>query len=258
LRDTNSKQTKQECLDLGRRFERKFFVQPGNINLALMLLKQLCRPDREYPNGLVNSLYFDTPDLEMYFQSESGDYRKKKVRIRWYGAWGYHQDERPVYLELKMREGFVTHKRRVSLTVPAGRLEHSQVGSGIIARPLLMEKLAALGIYPSSPLQPVIVISYQRHRFTEMLTGTRLCLDQNIRSYMVSPGLGYVEPELLLEGGVIELKGTGSELPVSLRRVKMLGTDWTRFSKYGNCLEAHLMSPGSAGRLWPAGRMAVG
>ncbi|OGO18560.1 MAG: hypothetical protein A2Z02_06405 [Chloroflexi bacterium RBG_16_48_7] len=141
--------------------------------------------------------------------------------------------------------------------MPARRLERSQMGAGIVDRSLLMETLAGFRNYPESPLQPVIVISYWRYRFTEMLTGTRLSFDQDIRSYMVSPGFGSGNRELQLHGGVIEVKGTSLEMPVILRKINMLVTDWTRLSKYGSCVESHLQSPGMVGHLWPSGRTGI-
>ena len=66
-----------------QRFERKFFILPRNIGFAYALLRQICRPDGEYPEGQVNSLYFDTPDLDQYVRSAAGDFKKDKVRLRW-------------------------------------------------------------------------------------------------------------------------------------------------------------------------------
>jgi hypothetical protein len=258
LDSANIGQAKLEYIESGQRFERKFFVPPKNIGLAYMLLRQICRRERDYPEGRVTSLYFDTPDLDQFFQSEFGDFRKYKVRIRWYGSSLNNQDIIPGFLELKTREGAASHKQRRRLLVPARRLERSNIGVGIVAKSVLTETLARFGNFPKLPLEPIIVISYWRYRFCEMLTGTRVGLDQNIRSYIVSPGLGYGEPELQLQGGVIEVKGTSLELPVNLRRINMLGTDWTRFSKYSNCLESHLESPGTIGQLWPAGRTGIG
>ena len=70
---------------LRQRIERKFFVLPKNIGLAYGLLQHVCRLDSEYPSEQINSLYFDTADLNQHEKSSSGDYRKDKVRIRWYG-----------------------------------------------------------------------------------------------------------------------------------------------------------------------------
>jgi len=238
-----------------QRFERKFFVVPKNIGLAYALLRQICLPDREYPEGRINTLYFDTTDLEQYTRSESGDFRKDKVRIRWYGEVGPEQDTVPVFLELKSREGFVSKKKRLKLEVPAERLDRAGIRSGIIDRRVLIDTIASFGHYPELPLRPIIVISYWRYRFGEMLTGVRVSLDYRIRSTMVARELGYGEREIPLPGGVVEVKGPTVELPRTLRRMKLLDTDWSRFSKYGYCVDSHLSDPGSVGRVWPSGRM---
>jgi len=120
---------------------------------------------------------------------------------------------------------------------------------------MLVDTLARFGHYPEQPLRPIIVISYWRYSFNEMLTGMRISFDYNIRSSIVAPELGHGEQELRLQGGVIEVKGPTLELPITLRRIRLLDTDWSRFSKYGYCVESHLSAPGTVARLWPSGRM---
>jgi len=215
----------------------------------------MCRADGQYPEGQINTLYFDTPDLDQHNRSASGDFRKDKVRIRWYDRIEDPQATVPVYLEVKTRRGFASGKRRQRFLVPASRLEMANLGAGIIDRPTLITTLAELGHYPERPLQPVIVVSYWRYRFTEMFTGVRVALDRDIRSTMVAPGLGSGERDLPLRGGVIEVKGPSFELPPTLRHMRLLKSDWSRFSKYGHSIDAHLSHPGMAGRLWPPGRV---
>lgn len=238
-----------------QRFERKFFILPRNIGFAYTLLRQICRPDSQYPEGQVNSLYFDTPDLDQYTRSASGEFRKDKVRIRWYDEYNSHQATSPVFLELKTRQGFASSKQRLRLLVPAQHLEPARLGAGVVDKTTLINTLAGFGHYVEKPLRPIIVIAYWRYRFNEMLTGVRVSLDYNIRSTMVAPELGYRERELRLTGGVIEVKGPTLELPLTLRRIRLLDTDWSRFSKYGYCLDSHLSQPGTVARLWPSGRM---
>ena len=234
--------------------ERKFFVLPKNIGFAYNLLRQVCRPDSEYPEDQINTLYFDTPDLDQYTRSASGEFRKDKVRIRWYGKLDDSQTTVPVFLELKTREGFASSKQRQRLLVPARHLEPANLGRGIISKTRLIDTVTGFGHYPEKPLQPVIVIRYWRYRFTEMLTGIRVSLDLNIRSSMIKRQLGYGERELPLQGGVIEVKGPTMELPMTLRRIRLLDVDWSRFSKYGSCIDSHLEEPGTVARLWPSGR----
>lgn len=238
-----------------QRIERKFFVVPQKIDFALLLLRQFCYPDSEYPSEQINSLYFDTEDLEQHERSSSGDFRKNKIRIRWYHQLDVYQETVPVFMELKSREGFVSSKQRQRLVVPKHHLEPINLHEGIIPRTTLMDILAGFGYYPEAPIQPVIVISYWRYRFNELLSGMRVALDSNIRSTVINQALGRNERGLKLAGGVIEVKGQTIELPPTLKRMSLLDIDWSRFSKYSSCLDSHLSDTGGEGRLWPSGRL---
>jgi hypothetical protein len=242
----------------GQRFERKFYIIPRNIGFAYTLLRQVCRPDREFPSDIVHSLYFDTPDLDQYEKSASGDFRKNKVRIRWYGENLQETGEIPVFIELKSRQGFASSKQRRRLLVSAPQLEPSQLAKGIVSKTTLLETLAGFGHFPDKPLQPVILITYRRYRFHEILTGERVSFDRDIRAWVVNPELGgrpTLAGEIALMGGVIEVKGPILALPVTLQRMKIMDVDWSRFSKYGACLDAYFDTPGSVGRTSPPGKL---
>jgi hypothetical protein len=220
-------------------------------------LRQVCRPDREFPRDRVTSLYFDTPDLEQYEWSSSGQSRKDKVRIRWYGDVRQETGEIPVFIELKSRQGFAATKQRRRLLVPASQLELSQLVKGIVSKTTLIETLAGFGYFPDNPLQPIILISYLRYRFNEILAGVRTSLDYDIRASIVAPDLGRptLTGEINLPGGVIEVKSPSLTLPVTLRRIKLMDVDWSRFSKYGSCLDAYFETPGSVAHASPSGRI---
>jgi hypothetical protein len=162
-----------------------------------------------------------------------------------------------VFLELKSRRGFASSKRRERFPVPAENLRLDQLPAGIVGKTTLLDTLARFGHFPGKPFRPIILISYWRYRFTEVLTGARVCLDDNIRSTLVAREMGWGERELRLQGAVIEVKGLSAELPRTLRRVmELVDSDWSRFSKYAYCIDSHLDDLGSTGRLWPSGRMA--
>jgi hypothetical protein len=240
---------------LARRIERKFYLPPEKILPAYGLLRQVCRPDSKYPSEQINSLYFDTADLEQYRRSLSGEFWKDKVRIRWYGNNDNDKSTTPVFLELKSREGFASTKQRLELQMPTEKLALHRLRDGIVPRTLLSDTLAKFGHFPTGPLQPIIEISYWRYRFTELLTGMRVALDCHIRSTMMARDTGYGERELGLPGGVIEIKGMSLEIPVSLRRIRILDIDWSRFSKYSTCMDSHNEELGTVGRLSPSGKI---
>jgi hypothetical protein len=241
---------------LPRRFERKYYLVPMRVGLAYGLLRHICLMDSEYPSEQINSLYFDTADLDQHERSSAGDFRKDKVRIRWYGEDSNLYGMQTVFLELKSRRGFANTKQRRKLQVPAENLTLNRLGSGIVPRTSLSDTLASFGYFPDGWLQPVIKISYWRYRFREVMTGQGVALDCHVRSTMIIPGPGNGEKELELPGGVIEIKGQTMEIPAILRQMKMLDIDWTRFSKYSYCLDSHLSEPGTIARLWPSGRIA--
>ncbi len=237
-----------------RRIERKFYVRPRDIGLAYSLLRHVCRPDAEHPVGTINSLYFDTYDLEQHERSASGEFKKDKVRVRWYGEEEEMPETVAVFLELKSRRGFDSSKKREKYLAGRDNLLRPYISAGIIDRREMFEQIARFGHFPEKPLRPVIKISYRRYRFTEMVTGVRVSLDYDIRSTLVAREFGYEDRGLPLKGGVVEVKGPSMELPMTLRRMKMLNTDWSRFSKYSHCIDAHMAEPGSVARLWPSGR----
>jgi hypothetical protein len=240
---------------LPERFERKYFLAPREVGLAYGLLRQICRPAEEYPSEQINSLYFDTADLDQHQRSDGGDYYKDKVRLRWYGGDEDIRGIQAVYLELKSRRGFSSTKQRLKLQVPAADLAPGRLGQGVVSKNLLYDTLASFGYFPDGMLLPVIKISYWRYRFSDIISAQRVSLDCRIRSAMIMPGLGNGDKELELPGGVIEIKGRSVELPITLKGMKLLNIDWSRFSKYSACIDSHMEVPGTVGRLSPSGRV---
>ncbi len=242
-------------ITLPERFERKYYLPPAKVGLAYGLLRQICLPSTEYASEQINSLYFDTTDLDQHERSLSGDFYKDKIRIRWYGEDKDLLDMHPIFIELKSRRGFSSTKQRLRLSVPAGKLEPDNLTKGIVPLTLLRETLARFGHFPSQILLPVIKISYWRYRFSDIISEQLVSLDCRISSTVVMQGIRNREKKLELPGGVIEIKGNTMELPVTLRQAKILDTDWTRFSKYSACIDAHSEITGSIGYLSPSGKI---
>jgi len=101
------------------------------------------------------------------------------------------------------------------------------------------------------------LISYLRYRFNEMQTGVRVSFDSDIRASIVDPEMGRRERKIRLSNSVIEVKGPSIELPLMLRRLRIMDIDWSRFSKYGSCLDVYFSDPGSVARSWPPGKLIL-
>lgn len=268
---------------LQERVEQKFFITPDRIPAAMALLRKTCRPDPEHALGQVNSLYFDTHDLEEHTRSDAGEFAKDKIRIRWYGgecdphrSWSEDPSASekgewpvmtadvgasastatvPVWLERKTRQGFASTKQRLSVDVHACVLAPAALCRGIVSASLLRDTMVCFGFFPDGRLCPVIAISYWRHRFVEPVTGFRVSIDARIRSSLVMLSVGKGERGLELPGAVVEVKGSVFDLPTSLRPLADLGSSWSRYSKYSSSLDGHAATLGSVSRLWPSGIM---
>jgi hypothetical protein len=148
----------------------------------------------------------------------------------------------PLYLEIKQREGFASSKQRRKFLVPISSIK--PVHEGILNKTTISRTLASMGYLPEKTLRPVIVISYRRYRFSEMQTGVRVSFDRDIRATVVAADLKRQSGQLRLENSVLEVKGPSIDLPIMLRRLRFLDIDWSRFSKYGNCLDAYFAQTG--------------
>lgn len=237
------------------RWERKFYLPSSMIPFAAHLLAHCCPSDRQYPRSVVHSIYYDTADLEHFEDSEQGSRRRKKVRIRWYDGACESAGEMAVFLELKSKNGYAGSKQRKKHSVHSPRRGISSMRNGLLPYPLIFRTLAEFGYTPQTLLNPVILISYQRLRFTEMTTGSRVSLDWNIRSWLITPMHDRREGPLRMEGGVLEIKGQSDEIPPALQSIRFLQTDWSRYSKYASCMQSQLEDAGSVGRFFPSGRV---
>lgn len=234
------------------RVERKFYLPPGRADLAYAVLRQVCRNDPDYPEGRVTSLYFDTPDLDSYSDSASGEWERHKVRLRWYddaddGAAA------AVFLERKTRRGLSSAKQRLMFRVAPERLRLGRLSKGVVDRRSLVDALAEMGHHAGARLRPIVAVSYRRRRLVDMLSGVRVSLDSEIASTLVARDIGVGSFDVRLPGGVVEVKGPDVELPASLRRLRLLETGWSRYSKYCQCLGAHLFEAEAVGGRWPSG-----
>jgi len=92
------------------RYERKFVIPELNIqevesivNLHPAMFSEI------FHKRSVNNIYFDSPELNNYFDNVGGNMQRIKTRIRWYGEL-FDNIEKPV-LELKIKNGLLGKKK---------------------------------------------------------------------------------------------------------------------------------------------------
>ncbi|MCZ6546135.1 MAG: VTC domain-containing protein [Chloroflexi bacterium] len=218
--------------------EAKYAYSAGDRHLLIASLAVHCVPDLRYPEGQVNSLYYDTPGRTLLAEKVNSDYIKTKVRLRWYGAVEAGRKQMiPAYVEIKSKEGTLRNKRRKRVDVSARLLVEGEESLGELQD--FVRHAYELGCPVRGPLFPMIVIRYTRMRFIEPRSGARLSLDSDIRFSCVNQQFYPPVPALTLPGGVLEVKSRTGKLPEGLSVIRNLIRKKDSFSKYEECWQVH-------------------
>lgn len=99
-----------------------------------------------FPQRRVNNIYFDTPELEEFYQNVAGNPQRRKHRLRWYGHES-RQLEKTVF-EIKIKDNEL------------GRKESHATGD--VAWTDLRDHFNSIPALQYLPLRPVLVNSYER------------------------------------------------------------------------------------------------
>lgn len=218
------------------RFETKFLLLPDRVSDVVGWADSRLQRD---PHGgtdggyHVSSLYFDSPDLEIYRIAQAG--AVDKYRVRRYGS------EDVLHLECKSKRQDRTVKWRA--TIPAAELPRVEQarGSECWVGEWYAEALRARS------LRPVCHVSYSRRAWSGCVEGehVRVTLDQDLRCQPAAgltarlPGPGIP----LLEGCVLEVKFARSLPDAVSRWTTELGLEPQRLSKYRRAVEVCGLAP---------------
>ena len=100
-----------------RRYELKYTINEGLASEIRDYIKNIYTLDKHVPPGergyLVNTLYFDTPDLRFYYDTKFRKLTRYKPRARFYGEKATDL----IWPEIKYRNANVIWKRRYSIPI---------------------------------------------------------------------------------------------------------------------------------------------
>ncbi|MBL9135781.1 MAG: polyphosphate polymerase domain-containing protein [Verrucomicrobiales bacterium] len=209
-------------------FEIKFPVPADRIAAVLDWMRAVLRPD---PHGtgehgdsyLVQSVYLDTPDFDVFHKR--GSYGRAKFRIRRYGS------DPSIFLERKLKRTGVVRKRRVP--IQAGELGglNAEANGQVWAGSWFHHRLAL------RRLRPVVRMTYRRvARFGDGPEGRfRVTLDRDVRAEkleVIQAPQPFESDDLLGGGALLEVKFKET-LPAEVKRLlEATGLSAGPFSKY--------------------------
>jgi len=198
-------------------------------------LRARCQPDPDYPEGTISSIYFDSHDLRLLREKINSDFRKTKVRLRWYLDPATTTIEGPAFLEVKQKIGARRVKHRVPTSIPAQALSEVDLQDPILID--LLSLLRSETFWVPTDLRPFMEIRFRRLRFLEPQTGTRVSIDTDICPRRANPAMLPLVNPFPLTHAVLEVKGPVRELPGSLSALRAYGCRKESFSKYGRCYQ---------------------
>ncbi len=221
--------------------EQKYIFLAQQKSLIHDWLDFHCVRDPKYYSSVVSTVYFDTPQLQLYREKRNGDYLKSKIRLRWYEDWREMKPGKTVcgFLELKRRVGVLRQKERIEVSLSSqSLLDNPLKNKEIMELPVLMKQTAE---NLPEMLAPMLHIQYNRYRFVDPQSASRVSLDTDICCLNVNDDYLAGFPPIFLDAGVMEFKGTNRELPATFLPIMDYITK-DAFSKYARCFE-HLMQP---------------
>jgi len=159
------------------RKERKYRITISEYSELLSTLEKRGLA-QIFSTRIVNSVYFDNNDYDMYFQSEEGTLPRKKIRVRWYGS----------------NNVFKLEKKVSSIE---GRFKSVQNLNQVQKQENI--RLLSLFDIDYGYLVPVLQVSYQRSY--HQLDSMRLTFDRNIsyKNLKLNDGITFNDNERVME-----------------------------------------------------------
>ena len=216
------------------RKEKKYLITPEQREMLLKAAGGKLVPD-EYPEGLVTSVYLDTPDFSMIRRSSEASDKgltcREKLRVRCYGE---ADEDSEVFFEIKKKYLGTVSKRRISANINDIR---AYLGGGPLPeKSRIMSELDHTMRKNGQP-RPVMLIAYDRQAYMSPNDAAlRVTFDSSIRFRTddLDPGLGTSGKRLLPPGTLLmEIKSFGF-MPLWLAKdLGRCGIRPVSFSKVG-------------------------
>jgi len=235
---------------LAKRFEFKYIISPAKALLIEEYLKKVgLLPDDFSKDGAyqVHSIYFETPFLDDYHDKDGSYLTRKKLRVRWYGA--YDQIPQQAWLEIKNKRNQMIRKERVKISAEAYRLlvekgevlHLRQATSLAEGDQLVIDRFCRL--FVKGRYHPYVLVSYSRMAYLgNYLMPIRITFDREIQTTWTSNLFQGHKTSLLAIAPhntvVMEVKFNG-QLPWWFSQLlKMFELRRDSFSKYANSVTA--------------------
>lgn len=219
-----SKGGRQMALEIFRRKEQKYLITKDQYDELVNRISPKMRSDKNGIDGkyTVTSLYFESPDKTIYFETKNKLRYRQKLRLRVYDDT---DENGTAFFEIKQKHKKVVNKRRMLLPLKEAKrylsqnLHHPLLNYETSNEQVMREIHYFRQLYA---LYPEMIVSYDRHALHGIEdTELRMTFDFNLqcRNYDLllehGPyGKQFIDPDLV----VLEVKVNDS-VPLWLTRI---------------------------------------
>lgn len=155
------------AIETFKRKEHKYLISTEQYLKLVKQIKPYMCVDRHGIDGkyTVTTLYFESPDLKIYYETKNKQKFRQKLRLRVYGETDVHQI---AFFEIKQKYEDLVHKKRIRLTLQEAYRYLSQ-SSYVPLEDFNTSNIQVLRIIDhfrnQYHLKPAMIISYDRHAF---------------------------------------------------------------------------------------------
>lgn len=202
-----------------RRLEKKFVYRNGDDSFKFFLISGMFK--EQYPQRIVNSIYFDTDIYRDVWDNINGFGNRKKIRIRWYD----NLNNSKVFIEEKKKINFVTQKKveKIGVFKDFDDLSNYINSKDFESINFILDK--------KINLKKTLFIQYRRNYYELPNKKLRLTVDNNLNIFQKYPS-----QYLQLDKTIVELKYDliNSTFVNSFIKNNNLDNRNQKFSKYVN------------------------
>lgn len=156
------------------RYEKKFKINNSSLKLINNFLSENeLRFIKSFSTRKINSIYFDTNELNFYNENIEGFSKRKKYRFRWYG--NIIEDKNiDCNLEIKIKDGL----RGIKKIFPIQSFMFNKKGN--FSYEFNKSSLPKNIFNQLKILKPQLFVSYKREYYVSKISKIRLTIDKNI------------------------------------------------------------------------------
>ena len=215
------------------RYERKFMIDAMTYHVVEQQIKlhpAVFSPI--YHPRYINNIYFDTNELDFFYDNVSGKSSRRKARIRWYGD--IHGIIHKPVLEFKIREGMLGNK--ISFPLKSFGVDES-INQEKLYKVFRESDLPLWAVENLLQLKPALLNRYRRKYFLSFNKKFRLTIDNELSYYGIGGNNNNLIESYSSDDVIVELKYDRKYDDIATLITNRLPFRLTKSSKYVNGIE---------------------